>query len=295
MSKDGAADFDFNGMMDMWAKGQQAFFQSQTDMARGFAEAVTSKSPEAAQEAGMATWSKMMEPFSVPGFNPAAMPAAMFDPTMMANAVTMMGQTFAGQAMAGHSMMGNGMAGAPNPMAMFAFMDPSTWAQTAPDQIRTFLQSIAGAPRFADLASPQADAAEVWRETLDYQTAAADFAGVLQTAWAKALKEFSAEYSLEELQDGDVQKALDAWLKAANAALLETQHSSDFMDAQRRLMRAGLEIQSRQKEIAEKWSAAYQMPTRTEIDDLTRIVHELRRSLRETKRELAALKASTET
>ncbi|MEL6735944.1 MAG: poly(R)-hydroxyalkanoic acid synthase subunit PhaE [Pseudomonadota bacterium] len=285
MSKDGAADFDFNGMMDMWAKGQQAFFQSQSDMARGFAEAVTSESPEAAQEAGMATWTKMMEPFSVPGFNPAAM----FDPTMMANAVTMMSQTMTGQ-----GMMGSGMAGAPNPMAMFAFMDPKTWAQTAPDQIRTFLQTIAGAPRFADLASPQADAAEVWRETLDYQTAAADFAGVLQSAWAKALKQFSAEYSLEELQDGDVQKALDAWLKAANAALLETQHSSDFMDAQRRLMRAGLEIQSRQKEIAEKWSAAYQMPTRTEIDDLTRIVHELRRNLRETKRELAALKASTE-
>jgi len=34
----------------------------------------------------------------------------------------------------------------------------------------------------------------------------------------------------------------------------------------------------------------YQMPTRTEMDDLIKTVHELRRELRKVKRELASLK-----
>jgi len=295
MSKNDAAEFDFNSMVDMWNQGQEAFFRTQSDMARGFAEAVTSESPEAAQEAAMAAWQKMVPPFNAPGFNQGGYnPAAMFNPETMMNAVNpMAGMANMASAMA--SFLPGGMGAAPNPMAMFTFMDPKTWAQTAPDQVRSFLQAISGGPRFADLATPQVEAAEVWREVLDYQTAAADFAGVLQSAWTTALESFSSEYSIEELKDGDVQKALDAWLKAANAALLETQHSTDFMDAQRRLLRAGLEIQGRQKDIAEKWSAAYQMPTRTEIDDLTRIVHELRRNLRATKRELADLKAAHET
>jgi len=281
MSKNAPQDFDFDSMVDFWTKGQQAFFKSQTDLARGFAETVTSESPEAAQEATMAAWTKMFMPFAQPAFNPATM----FDPAHMANMAGAMSGTMGGA-------MGGTMGSAPNPMGMFAFMDPKTWAQTAPDQIRTFLQNIAAGPRFADLATPQVEAAEVWRETLDYQTAAADFASVLQSAWTKALETFSQSYSIEDLQEGNVQEALDAWLKAANAALLQSQHSEEFMDAQRRLLRAGMEIQARQKDIAEQWSAAYQMPTRTEIDDLTRIVHELRRELRATKRELAAVKAS---
>jgi len=278
MSKTTASEFDFDAMVDLWTKGQQAFFKSQTEMARGFAETVTSESPEAAQEATMAAWANMFSPYAQSGFNPAAL----FDPCKFAS----MSNAFGADPITGS------MAGASNPMAMFAFMDPKTWANSAPDQMRDFLKNIASGPRFADLATPQVEAAEVWRETLDYQTAAADFATVLQSAWTKAMETFGREYSVEDLQEGNAQEALDAWLKAANAALLECQHSDAFMDAQRRLLRAGMEIQARQKDIAEQWSAAYQMPTRTEIDDLTKIVHELRRDLRATKRELAALKSA---
>ena len=65
------------------------------------------------------------------------------------------------------------------------------------------------------------------------------------------------------------------------------------MDAQKRMLRASVEIKARQRDLAETWSEAYQIPTRSEIDDLTKIVHELRRELRQVKRELSSAKAKT--
>ena len=77
--------------------------------------------------------------------------------------------------------------------------------------------------------------------------------------------------------------------------MLETQRSPEFMDAQRRMMRAGVEIKARQRETAENWCDTWQMPTRTEVDDMAKIVHELRREVRKLKREVATLKMANET
>ena len=66
----------------------------------------------------------------------------------------------------------------------------------------------------------------------------------------------------------------------------------EFLEAQKQMIRASTEIRARQKDMAETWSEAWQMPTRTEVDDLTLMVYQLRRELREVKRELANLKGS---
>ena len=87
-------------------------------------------------------------------------------------------------------------------------------------------------------------------------------------------------------------EALDAWLKAANSALLDAQSSEEFMSAQKRMIRASTEIRARQRDLAEQWSEVWQIPTRTEIDDLILTVHQLRRELREVRRELERVKES---
>ena len=110
----------------------------------------------------------------------------------------------------------------------------------------------------------------------------------MQKAWTKAFEQYSKDFSLDDLKSGNPGEALDAWLDAANEQLLETQRSPDFLDAQRRMLRAANEIKARQAEMAEQWSEAYQMPTRTEVDDLAKIVQELRREVRQLKRELAS-------
>jgi len=176
--------------------------------------------------------------------------------------------------------------------AFMAMLEPSNWTQYAPEQLRVILQSIADGPKFADLATPQYEAAATWRETLDYSQASADMGKVMQEAWVRTYGRFNKNYSVEDLKAPEPNEALNAWLDAANHELLETQRSPEFMDAQKRMIRSSTEVKARQKDIAEAWSQMYQMPTRTEVDDLIKIVHELRRELRSVKRELNSLKAN---
>ena len=251
----------FEQMMNMWSEGQTAFFKAQTDAMENF-ETVMSGSkhkPEAADP--YAAWHQLIQAWA-PNWDVSAMTSESANELFTSNRD-----------------------------AFLNMLDPTNWSPLAPEQLRKILEGIANGPQFADLATPQIDAAEVWRETLDYQQAMAKMAEVLQDTWARTLKEYSEEYSVEDLNSGDVQGALDAWLKIANAELLRTQRSSDYLSAQRGLLRSSAEIKSRMKEVAEVWSESYQMPTRTEYDDLAKIVHELRREVRKLKREVTALKS----
>lgn len=261
-------DNPFGDMMNIWQESQEAFFKAQTEVAETFRKSMEEMSGQAKPEAlnpseALAAWTSFIKSWA-PEWDPSSF-------------MTQQGL--------------DAKAWQQGSNAFFGLLEPNNWTQYAPEELRNILNMIAQGPRFADLATPQHDAATAWRESVDYSEAAADMSRVMQEAWTRAYQKYSEKHSLEDLQSGNVKGALDAWLAAANAELLETQKSPDFMDAQRRLLRASMEIKARQRDMAEAWSEAYQMPTRTEIDDLTKIVHELRREVRKLKRELAATKS----
>ncbi len=258
----------FKQMVDLWSQGQDAFLAAQKQAMEAFQSSLgaTSKPVSAAMPGidpdALAAWNSFISTWA-PAWDPSAMTASLDG--------------------AQWGQQGRDM--------WMSMLDPSNWTHRAPEQLRKILEMVSQGPRFADLATPQIEAAAAWRETVDYQKAAADMASIMQDAWSKTYARYSEDFALEDLQSGDVEAALDGWLKAANEELLEVQHSQTFMDAQRRMMRASVEIKARQRDIAEQWAEAFQMPTRTEVDDLSRIVHELRRDLRAAKRELASLRA----
>lgn len=257
-------DNGFEQMMDIWQEGQSAFLKAQKEVMDGFQKSLLdiNSSADTSLDEPFAAWQSFIKTWA-PKWDASAMMSDMQPADMFSK-------------------------GRDQFMAM---LDPANWTRYAPEQLRTILESIAEGPKFADLATPHIDAAEAWRETLDYQQATSDMAKVLQEAWGRTYEVYTEKYSLDDLQSGNVQEALDAWLAAANAELLETQRSQRFMDAQRRMMRASVEIKARQRDVAEAWSETYQIPTRTEVDDLTKIVHELRREVRKLKRDLATVKA----
>jgi polyhydroxyalkanoate synthesis regulator phasin len=246
-------------MFKFWQDSQDAFFNAQQDLADGFAKSMaqnfTPKPTDPAAQ-GFEAWQDFVKAWA-PGWDPAA--------AMATGAANMMGQ--------GRD-------------AMFSLFDPSTWVAQSPDQLKTILQNIANAPQFADLLMPQADAASVWQEALDFQEATAGFAKVMHEAWLRSYTEYSKAFSLEDLRSGKVKEAMDAWLKIADKELLDTQSTKAFMDAQKKLMSTATRLKKRQAEAAQQWAEIYQMPTRAEIDDLTKTVTELRREIRELKRKI---------
>ena len=249
----------FEQMMNMWTEGQAAFFKAQKDSMESFESAFSGSKKEKDSDP-FSVWQEFVQAWA-PNWDVKSM---MSDP------------------------LGGGFANGRE--AFLNMITPSNWSPMAPEQLRTILESVAQGPQFADLATPQIEMAEAWRETLDYQQSLSNMAKVLQDTWTRTLKKYTEEYSVEDLNSGDVTGALETWLKIANDELLETQRSNEFMAAQRGMLRSSVEIKARMREVAETWSESYQMPTRTEVDDLMKIVHELRREVRKLKREMALMK-----
>ena len=254
----------FDALAELWQQSQDAFVTAQKEIGEQFQKSLNQMAGTAQREAAdpIAAWQNLIKAW-VPAWNDGSAPSVDWP---------------------------NDLDFRKGQQAFFELLDPQKWTRYAPEQLRVMLQRIAHGPQFADLAMPQQQMADAWRESLDYQQAASDMSAVMQNAWTAAYGEYSQKYSLEDLQSGEMNEALNAWLKFANEALLEAQGSSEFLDAQKRMIRASTEIRARQRDMAETWSDAWQMPTRTEIDDLTRTVHQLRRELREMKREMAKLK-----
>ena len=267
MAKEDKNEDAMDQMFEIWEKGQTAFFNAQAEAMETFNKSFENMpdfAPHLKVDEAFPSWDSFIKSW-VPDW----------DANVFANKAGDMAGDF--------SKTGN---------AFLALLEPANWTKYAPEQLRVILQSIADGPKFADLAAPQHEAAETWRETLDYTQAATDMGKVMQDAWVRTYGRFNENHSIEDLKGADPEAAMNAWLDAANHELLETQRTSEFMDAQKRMIRSSTEIKARQKDLAEAWSEMYQMPTRTEVDDLTKSVHELRRELRKVKRELAALKAA---
>ena len=80
---------------------------------------------------------------------------------------------------------------------------------------------------------------------------------------------------------------LDGWLATANVALVEMHRSKEFLDVQRRMTRSSAEYRLAEREIAEAFCEMHHIPTRTEMDEMQKLVTELRRELRAMKRAMA--------
>ena len=84
-------------------------------------------------------------------------------------------------------------------------------------------------------------------------------------------------------------KGSSCWFSIANQTLLETHRSSEFLEAQRKLLRAAMDYRLQLRAVAEEFCETFQIPGRTEVDELARTVHELRREVRALKRRLPRL------
>ena len=103
----------------------------------------------------------------------------------------------------------------------------------------------------------------------------------MQGAWSRAFERFTKQVNdpkAEPIKTG--RQLLDLWLQTANGALVEMHRSKEFLEAQRRMTRSSTEYRLAEREIAEAFCEMHHIPTRTEMDEMQRIVTELRRELR---------------
>lgn len=153
------------------------------------------------------------------------------------------------------------------------------------------LRQMADGPRLADVGASEQRTARVMQRWMSVQEGARIYEGIVAAAWSSTNSRFSEQLS-QRARDGkgmpDAKESLKLWLDTANQVLLETHRSEKFLEAQRRLLRDGMDFMLAERELVEALVEPIGLPTRSEIDEVHRNVHELKRRVRSLEKALAA-------
>ena len=178
----------------------------------------------------------------------------------------------------------------PDPAVLREMFAPAAWGGPGSGLMDTALQRVLEGPRYATLWDLDRKLLELQKVRLQRDQEVAAYQAVMQRAWNLALERFAQslasgpEAALKLTWRG----LTDRWLAVANDTLIEVHRSDEFVGAQRRMLRAASDLHLQERRIAEAWSEAAHLPTRTEVDELQRTVTELRREMRLLRRAVAA-------
>lgn len=166
--------------------------------------------------------------------------------------------------------------------------DPSRFLYAGTDEINQAIQRLVEGPEFADIGTLERQVLKATREWMALREASAAYRAVTTAAWSRAFQAFSKETAKNPALLGQgFRPVLDRWLAVANDELIRTQRTDEFLKAQRELLAAGVNYRLKERELVEVWCETHSIPTRTEVDDLHRTVHELRGQVRDLAARLA--------
>jgi len=171
--------------------------------------------------------------------------------------------------------------------------DPTRFLYAGSDEVNQAIQRLVEGPEFADIGTLERQILKATKEWLQLREASAEYRTVTAAAWSRAFEKFSKEVATDpDAMSRGFRPMIDRWLDVANDELIRTQRTDEFLAAQRKLLRAGVDYRLKERELVEIWSETHSIPTRTEIDDLHRIVHDLRGQVRKLKQRVADLEAT---
>lgn len=165
-------------------------------------------------------------------------------------------------------------------------LDPREWLQ-ATGLVDEATRKLTDAPKLADLWQVEGKYLAVVRAWQDARAANIEHSGHIVGAWAKAASEFTAGLK-EKIDSGAVSSRSDlvnAWVEIANKHLLDVQSSDAYLATQRLMLKTSTDLHLAQRELTEYYSDIFGVPTRAEVDDLSRMVADLRRELRSRSRD----------
>jgi len=172
--------------------------------------------------------------------------------------------------------------------ALTHMLNPTTFMQSGFEMIDQVFSKLVNGPEFADIGMLENKVMKTGQDFQEFREAGHRYQEVISGAWLRAYQHFSDEF-FDRLKNEDVspEEILQRWLKIADEEMVSTLRSREFLNAQRELFATGTASKIKYREFAELWCEAHTIPTRSEVDDLHKIIHELRREVRAMKRQLS--------
>ena len=151
------------------------------------------------------------------------------------------------------------------------------------NELSAAIERMAQGPRLADVWDIDRKMALAFGAWIEMRQKLASYNAVAATPWAEASKRFFETMSAAgagETPAPDWRAAFAKWSEISNEELIRNQRTDGFLQAQKELLQAGLQLRSRQDDVAEAASAMFGLPTRKDFDDVTLQLTELRREVR---------------
>lgn len=187
------------------------------------------------------------------------------------------------------------MSGAANPLleqSIRRMMEPRAWFGLGGNWsgIDQQLEHLLDRPQLADIQEIDQKGLKAATALLELQQASAEHQLLMANTLSRAFRDFLSRLA-EGGKDGKPvsswPEATSLWTETANKAMVEAQRSEEMLAVQRRLLKSALRYRAQERETVEKLCERNHIPTRTEMDEVHRTIHDLKREIRVLKRALA--------
>jgi polyhydroxyalkanoate synthesis regulator phasin len=159
------------------------------------------------------------------------------------------------------------------------------------NELSATIERMAQGPQLADVWDIDRKLGLAVAAWIEMRQRLASYSAVASAPWTEASKRFVEAMSAtgtSEAPGPEWREAFAKWSEISNQELIRNQRTEDFLKAQKELLQAGLELRSRQDDVADSVSAMLGLPTRKDFDEVTRQLTELRREVRALERRIAA-------
>jgi hypothetical protein len=166
-----------------------------------------------------------------------------------------------------------------------------------PSEMLEELRVVLGLPVFADVPALDPAALPSAAPMMELAAVAQQYLIAIAAMWPRLIQRFQAE--LEELRRkgtalDSAGREMDLWNNVVDRTLMEFNRSMDFAALQQRFLHAVMQQRRELRKMTEQAAKALELPTRSEMDDIYRRLHDLTREVDGLRRELRALRKDRE-
>jgi polyhydroxyalkanoate synthase subunit PhaE len=173
-------------------------------------------------------------------------------------------------------------------IAPFMMSRASEKAAGEVNDLSAAIERMAQGPQLADVWDFDRKVALAFGAWIDLRTRLASYNAVTSAPWTEASRRFLEAVSKDKAEGTgtpDWRDMFAKWAEISNQELIKNQRTDAFLKAQKELLQAALQYRSRQTEVTDAISALFDLPTRRDLDEVTRQLTELRREVRALRRE----------
>lgn len=164
-----------------------------------------------------------------------------------------------------------------------ALLNPATWGGDGGD-VADAIETAFGMPRWSDMASLDSEAIKAIAPGVELLQIGQLYMAALTRAVIEICREFQTRATENGMKLSGSGEALDLWNATVDEVLMRFNRSEDFADLQRRFVRALMAHRLAQRRLTEQLAERFDLPTREEVDELARRVHDLERENRRLRR-----------